>query len=329
MKTQNSESVRLGLFVLTGLALLILTLYFIGKNKGIFSDNFELKTRFKTVNGLVTGSNVRYAGIDVGAVKSVVFLNDTSIEITMNVDKKMLKIIRTNALTSLGTDGLIGNRVINIMSTKGRARLVMEGDYLRSKEDVNTDGMIRTLDQTNKNIAAIAEDLRVTVHHISTSAQLSELLDDPSLSMNLKASLLHLNETTQKTSQLMSDVGQTYHSIAMRKGTVVSVLADTTMAKQFNQVLSDMKKIEGSANLLTQKINQLADQVDNDYNQQQGMVNTLLKDTLSASRLRNTLDHVEKGTDAFQQNMEALKHNFLLRGYFKREEKKKAKIVEK
>lgn len=127
----------------------------------------------------------------------------------------------------------------------------------------------------------------------------------------------------------MSDVGQTYHSIAMRKGTVVSVLADTTMAKQFNQVLSDMKKIEGSANLLTQKINQLADQVDNDYNQQQGMVNTLLKDTLSASRLRNTLDHVEKGTDAFQQNMEALKHNFLLRGYFKREEKKKAKIVEK
>ena len=100
MKTQTTDSVKLGIFVLTGIVVLILTLYMIGKNRGMFTDSFELKTHFRAVNGLISGNNVRYAGIEIGAVESVVFLNDTTMEVNMNIQTKMRGIIRRNVVAS-------------------------------------------------------------------------------------------------------------------------------------------------------------------------------------------------------------------------------------
>ena len=323
MKTQATDSVKLGMFVLSGLLLLILTLYMIGKNRGMFTDSFELKTHFKAVNGLISGNNVRYAGIEIGAVESVVFLNDTTIEVNMNIQTKMRNIIRRNAVASLGTDGLIGNRVVNIFPGIGNAPLATVGDILPSKEEVSTDAMLRTLAHTNDNIAAIAEDLRITVHHVNTSAQLTRLLDDLSLSNNLKASLVHLHETTERTSALMSDLSQTFAKATKNEGTLATLLTDTTMAGQLRQTLQNIQTIEGNAGRLVQNLNQTISSIDKDLNQNKGTLGTLLKDTTLSKSLRHTLNNVEESTEALKLNMEALKHNFLLRGYFKKMEKQK------
>ncbi|MBK9488405.1 MAG: MCE family protein [Haliscomenobacter sp.] len=323
MKNQNAESVRLGIFVLCGLFLLILTLYFIGKNRGMFTDSFELKTRFRAVNGLMSGNNVRYSGIEIGAVESVVFLNDTSIEVTMNIQTKMRDIIRRNAVASLGTDGLIGNRVVNLFPGKGQAPVAKAGDLLPSKEEVSTDAMLQTLSRTNDNIAVIAEDLRLTVRHISTSAQLTRLLDDLSLSTNLKASLIHLHETTEQTSTLMSEVTRTFAKATQSEGTLATLFTDTSMAGQIKQTLYNIQTVEENAARLVQNLDQVISSVDKDLNQREGTIGALLKDTTITESLRHTLSNVEESTNALKLNMEALKHNFLFRGYFKRMEKRK------
>lgn len=323
MKTQATDSVKLGMFVLTGIVVLILTLYMIGKNRGMFTDSFELKTHFRAVNGLISGNNVRYAGIEIGAVESVVFLNDTTIEVNMNIQTKMRGIIRRNAVASLGTDGLIGNRVVNIFPGLGEAPLANVGDVLPSQEEVSTDAMLRTLTHTNDNIAAIAEDLRITVHHVSTSAQLTRLLDDLSLSNNLKASLQHLHETTEQTSALMSDVNRTFAKATKNEGTLATLFTDTTLAGQLKQTLQNIQTVEGNADRLVQNLNQVISSVDNDLNQNKGTIGVLLKDTTLSNGLRHTLNNVEESTDALKLNMEALKHNFLFRGYFRKMEKQK------
>lgn len=323
MKTQTTDSVKLGMFVLTGIVVLILTLYMIGKNRGMFTDSFELKTHFRAVNGLISGNNVRYAGIEIGAVESVVFLNDTTIEVNMNIQTKMRGIIRRNAIASLGTDGLIGNRVVNIFPGLGEAPLANVGEVLPSQEEVSTDAMLRTLTHTNDNIAAIAEDLRLTVHHVSTSAQLTRLLDDLSLSSNLKASLQHLHETTEQSAALMSEVNRTFAKATKNEGTLATLFTDTTIARQFNQTLQNIQTVEGNANRLVQNLNQVISSVDKDLNQNKGTLGVLLKDTTLSNSLRHTLNNVEESTDALKLNMEALKHNFLLRGYFKKMEKQK------
>ncbi len=323
MKTQATDSVKLGMFVLGGILLLILTLYMIGKNRGMFTDSFELKTHFRAVNGLISGNNVRYAGIEIGAVESVVFLNDTTIEVNMNIQTKMRNIIRRNAIASLGTDGLIGNRVVNIFPGLGNAPLARVGDVLPSQEEVSTDAMLRTLSHTNENIAVIAEDLRVTVHHVSTSAQLTRLLDDLSLSNELKASLVHLHETTEQTSALMSELTRDFAKATKNEGTLATLFTDTTMAGQVKQTLQNIQTVEGNAERLVQNLDKVISSIDKDLNQNKGTLGALLKDTTLSNSLRHTLSNVEESTDALKLNMEALKHNFLLRGYFRKMEKQK------
>src|SRR5574339_214522 len=111
MAKQMVNNIKLGVFVMAGLLFLILLLYMIGKNKNLFGSNFILKARFENVQGLQTGNNVRYAGIESGTVKKITILNDTVVEVVMVIDDKMKSIIRKNAIVSIGTDGFVGNKV--------------------------------------------------------------------------------------------------------------------------------------------------------------------------------------------------------------------------
>lgn len=321
MEKQTLNSIKLGIFVLSGLLLLILSLYILGKNRNLFGARFELKTHFEDVNGLVSGNNVRYSGIEVGSVSDVVILNDTTIEVTMSIDKKMKGIIRSNAIASLGTDGLIGNRVVNLAPASGNAPLVAGGEMLPSREEISTQAMLQTLHRTNENVAAITEELLVTVHRINTSVQLTELLEDRSISANLKASLVHLHETTEKASALMTTATETLALAYQGEGTLATLLTDTTLAVELRQAVRKIKTVETSAERLANDLDAIALSVDEDMNQGHGTVNALMKDSLMAERLRQTIDNVEKGTAAFNVNMEAMRHNFLFKGYFKKLEK--------
>ena len=329
MEKQTINTVKLGAFVLAGLFLVILTLYILAKNKSVFGADFEIKAHFKSVNGLVYGNNVRYSGIQVGSVKEVMFLNDTVIEVTMSIEKKMRNIIRRNAEASLGTDGLIGNRVVNIAPGRGDAPLVQPNDLLPSKEEINTDEMLQTLRRTNENIAEISEELRSTVHQISTSTQLGILLNDPSLSAHIKATLEHLHETSAKASDLMTKAHKTLDMASEGSGTLATLLSDTTLADQLKQAVQKIELLENSADKLAKDLNEVVASVDKDLNKGPGAVNTLLKDSLMAERLRRTMDNIEQGTVGFNRSMEALQHNFLLRGYFKKQEKKQQKAAKK
>ena len=92
MNTATFNNGKLGLFVLAGSLLLIFLLYMIGKNKFMFGSNFILKARFENVQGLKSGNNIRFNGIEIGTVKSISIINDTCIEVNMIIGKKLKNI---------------------------------------------------------------------------------------------------------------------------------------------------------------------------------------------------------------------------------------------
>lgn len=325
MKNQGLNTVKLGIFVLAGLVLLIVALYALGKNRNLFGTQFELKTRFRDVNGLLVGNNVRFSGIDVGSVRSVTILNDTTIEVVMNVDRKMKSFIRVNAVASLGTDGLIGNRVINIAPADASAPFVTGGELLPSRGEVNTQQMLQTLSRTNESVAVIADELLVTIQRINNSAQLTRLLSDESLGNNLKASLLNLNRATANAALLMDNANATLLLASEGQGTLATILTDTALATELRRTVTQLQAVENGARQLAGDLDAVVGAVDRDYREGAGPVGALLRDSIMTLRLSNSLDNVEKGTAAFNENMEALKHNFFFRGYFKKLEKKKKK----
>lgn len=323
MQEQTVNFVKLGLFVLAGFVLVIFTLYLLGKNQSLFGSDLEIKAQFRAVNGLVKGNNVRYAGIEVGTVRQVELLNDTVVEVTMSLEKKMNTRIRSNALASLGTDGLIGNRVVNIVPGNGNAPFVQGGDMLRSRDEIETEEMLQTLHHTNRNMAVISDEILLTLQRLNSSAVLKALLDDRSIPANLAASLAHLHQTTEKASFLMTEATSTLALASQGKGTLATLLTDTTLSLELQQAVKQIKNVEASAERLAGDLNQVVLSVDKDINQGHGTVNALLKDSLMAAQLQQSIGNVEKGTAAFHQNMEALKHNFLFRRYFKKLEKSK------
>lgn len=330
MAKRTIDNIKLGIFVLAGLGLLILFLYMLGRNKSIFNTRFEVTVHFENVSGLRPGNNVRVSGIVIGIVEAVDLVNDTLVVVTLGLDDRMRQVIRKNALASIGTDGLIGNRVVNLLPSKTPAPLIEPGDVLQSQKDVSTEEMLRTLDQTNKNVLVISQGLMETIERINNSSQLTALLNDPSLSNDLKAALLHLRRATGTASAAMQDIHTVINGIEQGQGAVGALLRDTAMAYELNQVVHQLRNLENQLGDLSSQtssllgdVNEVVQGVQTDLKQGQGPVRLLMQDSLASARLQNSLGSLEEGTARFSENMEALKHNFLFRRYFKKLEKKK------
>jgi phospholipid/cholesterol/gamma-HCH transport system substrate-binding protein len=121
MDNPGTRNLKLGIFTMGGLLFIVFMLYMIGSSRNMFSSNFEISARFRSVNGLMAGNNVRLSGIDVGTIRRIDFINDTSVQVVMVIEKKVRPFIKKNSLASVGTDGLIGSKLININSVSAQA----------------------------------------------------------------------------------------------------------------------------------------------------------------------------------------------------------------
>lgn len=318
MKKQLINNTKLGFFVLVGLLFLILLLYMIGRNRSLFGSNYLLKTRFENVNGLIPGNNVRYAGIQAGTVKKLEILNDTTVEVTMIIDTEMEQIIRKDAITAIGTDGLVGNKVVNIVPGNLNASIAKNGDLLKSKKPIDTEKILNTLSTTNNDVSIIVSGLKTTVERINNSSAIWDLLSDDQLPNDIKKSARNIQLATLKAAAISNEFQLILNDLRNGNGSLGMLLNDTVL-------VSNLNKSSHNLNLASLQLHTVVSDLQKDINSGKGPVNSLLKDTLMIKKLNTSLDNIQMGTDGFNQSMEALKHSFLLRGYFKRLEKEKAK----
>ena len=323
MAKQAINNIKLGLFVLAGLLFLILLLYMIGKNKNLFGSNFILKARFDNVQGLQTGNNVRYAGIETGTVKKITIINDTTVEITMVIDDKMKSVIRKNAIVSISTDGFVGNRIVNITAVKQPAAAAEDGDVLVTKKPIDTDEMLRTLSKTNKDIAVITSGLKTTVDKINSSSALWDLLNDELLPKNIKQTVANIRFASEKAKVISGDLQTVVSNVKQGEGSLGALLIDTSFTYNLNEAVKKIRSVGDEADSLASQISKMVNKIEQDVNTGHGTVQALLRDSTMVIKLNTALDNIQKGTEGFNQNMEALKHNFLLRGYFRKIEKQK------
>src|ERR1700761_401549 len=130
MTNYGENNIKLALLVSAGLLVLILSFYVIGKGHNMFGSGFVLKARVSQLDGLAEGNNVLFSGIQAGTVKSISIINDTTIEVVLLIDNKVKSYIHENALATIGSEGLMGNKMINIMPIKGNSPIVKNGDLL-------------------------------------------------------------------------------------------------------------------------------------------------------------------------------------------------------
>ena len=326
MAKQAINNTKLGLFVMAGLVILITTLYLIGRNQSLFGNNISIRARFKNVGGLTKGNNVRFSGIQAGNVRSVEIIDDSTIEVTMSVDKKFQPFIHKNALITIGNEGLMGNKVINISTNPNPAAAIEDNDLLPTRTEAGTNEMLSTLSQTNDNVLVISQDLKQTIKRLNNSAALWSLLNDTSISYNLRISLLNIRYAAVKVNEVALGLNTIVVDAHNGKGTVGSLLTDTAVASDLKKAVNHINQASAEANVLITRLDSLVQGIQKDINAGGGPAYSILKDTAMTNKLSNSLDNIEKGTAAFNEDMEALKHNFLTRPYFRKQEKAKKKV---
>lgn len=319
MANENFKNIRVGLFVITGTLLFILALYLVGSQQNLFGDNFTIRSRFYNVNGLTEGNNVRFAGINVGTVESVEILNDTAVDVVMTIEKKIQAYIKKNAIATVGTDGLMGNKLVNINSVKASAAAVEEGDVLVSMGPVEMDEMVRTLNVTNENIKVITTNLRGITDKINSKNSLWSLLMDTVVSENVKSAVVNLKLMSDQGISVTGNIKGLTEDMLAGKGSIGALITDTMLSKKINQTVVKLQRLSDTAAIITGNISYLVQQL----KQGKGSLGILLHDTSLVHNLNKSILSIDTGAVNFNENMKALKYTWPFKKYFKKNPSKR------
>lgn len=230
MKKNTGDKIRLGMFVTIGAALFVVGIFFIGQKQRLFSSTIHIKFLCTDVSGLQPGNNVRFSGINVGTVSNITIAGDTTLEVELLIDKDVKKFIKKDAQASVGSEGLMGDKIVNISAGTVWQVSIEDGDIVNYTGGSSIEEIMAQVKITATNTAIITGDLAGIIGNISRG---------------------------------------------------------------------------------------------------RGTIGKLFMDTVFADNLDQTIVNVKDGAGGFKDNMDAAKNSFLLKGYFKKQEKEKHELQRK
>lgn len=202
-KTQKFK-IRLGLFVAGGLALFVMGIFIIGKQQNLFNPIFKITTSFYNVSGLQVGNNIRFGGINVGIVDDIKIINDSTVSVDMFIKKEIRQFIRSDCKVALGSEGLIGDRILIVSQGSNNAPLVKNGQYLASIEPVETDAILASVQITAYNAEIITNQLAEIMLNINNGeGTIGRLIRDSTFADNLSKTMLNLRKSSKGLNENM------------------------------------------------------------------------------------------------------------------------------
>lgn len=318
----NKRSITVGIFILLGLVIFVVGVLTLGGQRKSFAKSITVQSVFEDVGGLQRGGNVWFSGVKIGTVKKMEFNGNAQVSIVMNIDVESQKFIHKDAKAKIGTDGLIGNKIIVIYGGTAGADLIEDGDKLVTEKLLNTDEMMATLQENNKNLIDITGDFKVIGKRlVDGEGTIGALLSDSQMVRSLHSTMSNLNTISTNLNRASRNSNQVVNSFAdfasklqTKGGLANDLVTDTVVFNNLKSVVTQLQQAAADASVLVGDI-KLAGKDITDKSKPIGM---FLSDEATASQLKNTIGNLETSTRKLDENMEALQHNFLLRGFFRR-----------
>lgn len=318
-QSPNKRAVIVGLFVFIGLIFLVLGILVIGNLNETFKKKIEIVTLFDDVSGLQVGNNVWFSGVKIGSISDLQFFAETKVKVMMKIEVQSLSYIRKDAFVKLSTDGLIGNKILIIYGGTFDRPQIKAGDTLRVEKTFTSEDMINTLQENNKNLLAITTDFKVISSKIASGeGTIGKLLNDDAVYAHLDAATLSLQNASDKAQKLIGSLS-TFSEGLNKKGTLANELTTDTVV--FNSLKTSVLQLEQIADNANVMVKNLKEASANPHTS----IGVLLHDEESGARLEQTIKNLESGSKKLDEDLEAAQHNFLLRGFFKKKEKRKLK----
>jgi phospholipid/cholesterol/gamma-HCH transport system substrate-binding protein len=233
---KNTESNwKLGMLVIVGLLLFIITIYFVGKQQNLFGSTFYLKSQFKNVSGLKVGNNVRFSGINIGTVDQIDLVNDSSVVVVLLIEKDVQKYIKTDATASIGSDGLVGDKVLTISPGTLSNKIIKDNAFIKSKSAIEMEDLMKSVKISVDNAGLITAELaKFTASMNNGDGTLSRLMNDKTLANSLTKTVVNLETSTNEFSKFTTSMNN-------GRGALYKVVSDEKFAAKLDSTMSNLQ----------------------------------------------------------------------------------------
>lgn len=297
---KDLSGAKLGVFIFLGSVLLIIGIFMLGNKDQLFVSTFTAKAYFKNTEGLRNGASVRFGGIDVGAVKEIKIMPDTTglVEVSMRIKSEIKRFIKKDSHASIETEGLVGNKVVVISMGSANADIIEDNGTILSREPISfadviieTQGILSYTKEMTKNLSEIIARVNQgegTIGKILNDEELYKAAT--SITRTADKSLTSLTEDLRNIINLFDELGRGVETIVKNTNNVVTDI-DTLL-----KGVSEGKGILGT--LMT------------DQGTEGKSINKILENLLQVS------EDTKISASRLAENMEALKHNWLFKTYY-------------
>jgi phospholipid/cholesterol/gamma-HCH transport system substrate-binding protein len=316
--SKNKQAVVVGIFILIGIVIFIAGVLTLGGQRKTFVKTIPVKAYFKDVSGLQPGNNIWVSGVKVGTVKSVKLAGNAAVEVIMNIEHNAQEFVRKDARAKIGSDGLIGNRIVVIYGGSPAVSPVSAGDVLKVDKPLSTDEMLATLQENNQNLLDITSNFKaISKKIVEGEGTVGQLISDKSLINHLQAAVLTLEKASKNAQNVTSNLS-VYTSKLQEKGSLANdLVTDTLVFARLREAVVQIQAVAESAGNITDDLKTASESL----HSSKSPVGLLLNDQEAATNLKATLQNLQSSTQKLDENMEALQHNFLFRGYFRKRAK--------
>ena len=317
MKSIRNKATRVGIFVFGAIAVLVLTIYFIGSKDNLFASKMNVICTFQDIRGVVVGNNVRFSGINVGTVRSIEMTSDSTVVLTLSIADKYAKHIYKNSIVKISQDGLMGSKLLNISSGTASSGLIEEGDRLHAKYGVDLKGMLSEARDILYHAGEAVTSLKSIAGKIDTGdGDIGRLINDNTLTTELVTTTRNLNST-------LANVDQITRKINTGQGDLARLINGNELTDNTYSVLGNLNEAAGKTNKV---VSDLA-ATTNSINSGEGTVNMLLNSKKTAQNIDTAILKLQNSLEEFDKTAQAIQESWIVRLFSKKKKKNSGNTV--
>ena len=302
----RAKAVGAGAFVTVSVLLFTGALFMIGERRMLFERRFPVYAEFQSLGQLENGAVVRVSGLDAGEVTAIEIpaSPEGKFRVRMEVREALHQLVRTDSVATTQTEGLVGGIFVNINGGTDAMPPVPEGGVILSREPFLISDLLQQASDTvalvNTTVASLTGDVQLAVKQIAAIADESNgLVRD--IRPDLTAIARNGSQISAQTREILSAIND-------GSGTIGKLVKDDTLYRQFRDIADQAQRVMVNV----RDVSNEARGAIADFRSKDGPTQGLMSD------MRVTLTQAREATGDLADNMEALKRNFLLRGFFNR-----------
>jgi phospholipid/cholesterol/gamma-HCH transport system substrate-binding protein len=302
---KRNSLIRVGIFIVLGGAALVVGIFLVGNEEGLFRESFGVSAYFNTIEGLRTGAAVRLAGVDVGIVdKITISPQNNKVRVDLKLRSVVKNFIKKDSYATIEQEGIVGSKYVSLSVGSATSEPVSDGDIVLSKEPwrlsvilEDTQGMIANTRQ------ATAEVTKILAAVNAGHGTLGKLITDEDVYQELKRATAQADSSLRKTADQFANIPKFLSGVSENLYGVT---------KNIGKLVSDVDSTVVNARDMLAKINE-----------GQGTLGALISEREVYDSLLvivhkgiEMAESARDGAGRFDENMEALRHNWFFKGYF-------------